>query len=80
MAIQSFCPPSPPSPSPSHSHSPYYQLLERGSARLGRVKNNRTLKQNRYTEIVDSTFFWSSFIQSLKILSTPNFDSTYVNC
>ena len=41
MAIQGFCPPpspSPPSP-PSHSHSPYYQLLERGSARLGRVKN-----------------------------------------
>ena len=35
MAIQGFCP-------PSHSHSPpspYYQLLERGSARLGRVKN-----------------------------------------
>ena len=73
MAIEGFSPPSP-------SHSPYYQLLERGSARLGRVKNNRTLKQNRYTEIVDSTFFWSSFIQSLKILSTPNFDSTYVNC
>ena len=41
MAIQGFCPPSPPSQSPpSHSHSPYYQLLERGSARLGRVKNN----------------------------------------
>ena len=40
MAIQGFCPPSPPSP-PSHSppsHSLYYQLLERGSARLGRVK------------------------------------------
>ena len=41
MAIQGFCPPSP-SPShspPSHSPpSPYYQLLERGSARLGRVK------------------------------------------
>ena len=36
MAIQGFCPPpSPPSP-PSPSHSPYYQLLERGSARLGR--------------------------------------------
>ena len=34
MAIQGFCP----SP-PSHSPSPYYQLLERGSARLGRVKN-----------------------------------------
>ena len=33
MAIQGFCPP----PSPP-SHSPYYQLLERGSARLGRVK------------------------------------------
>ena len=31
MAIQGFCPPP--------SHSPYYQLLERGSARLGRVKN-----------------------------------------
>ena len=48
MAIQGFCPPSPPFPPshspPSHSppsppsHSPYYQLLERGSARLGRVK------------------------------------------
>ena len=38
MAIQGFCPPpSPPSPP---SHSPYYQLLERGSARLGRVKND----------------------------------------
>ena len=36
MAIQGFCPP--PSPSPPPSHSPYYQLLERGSARLGRVK------------------------------------------
>ena len=31
MAIQGFCPPSP-------FPSPYYQLLERGSARLGRVK------------------------------------------
>ena len=41
MAIQGFCPPSPShSPSHSHSHSPYYQLLERGSARLGRVKNS----------------------------------------
>ena len=41
MAIQGFCPPSPPSHSPpSHSPpSPYYQLLERGSARLGRVIN-----------------------------------------
>ena len=43
MAIQGFSPPpSPPSPSPpspSPSPSPYYQLLERGSARLGRVKN-----------------------------------------
>ena len=43
MAIQGFCPPSPPSHSPPSppsppSHSPYYQLLERGSARLGRVK------------------------------------------
>ena len=50
MAIQGFCPPpspspsppsppspSPPSPSPSPP-PPYYQLLERGSARLGRVK------------------------------------------
>ena len=36
MTIQGFCPP--PSPPPSPSHSPYYQLLERGSARLGRVK------------------------------------------
>ena len=33
MAIQGFCPP----PSPP-SHSPYYQLLERSSARLGHVK------------------------------------------
>ena len=32
MAIEGFSPPSPPPP------SPYYQLLERGSARLGRVK------------------------------------------
>ena len=39
MAIQGFCPPSPSPPSPSHS--PYYQLLERGSARLGRVKKFR---------------------------------------
>ena len=38
MAIEGFCPPPSPSLSPSHSHSPYYQLLERGSARLGRVK------------------------------------------
>ena len=48
MAIQGICPPShshshspSPSHSPSHSHSPYYQLLERGSARLGRVKKNK---------------------------------------
>ena len=49
MAIQGFSPPSPspspspPSPSPpspSPSPSPYYQLLERGSARLGRVKKH----------------------------------------
>ena len=38
MAIQGFCPPSPSPPSHSPSPSPYYQLLERGSARLGRVK------------------------------------------
>ena len=43
MAIEGFSPPSPsPSPSPPSpsppSPSPYYQLLERGSARLGRVK------------------------------------------
>ena len=38
MAIQGFCPP----PSPP-SHSTYYQLLERGSARLGRVKNEVAL-------------------------------------
>ena len=38
MAIEGF---SPPSPSPP---SPYYQLLERGSARLGRVKNERQIK------------------------------------
>ena len=44
MAIQGFSPPSPspPSPSPpSPSPSPYYQLLERGSARLGRVKKGK---------------------------------------
>ena len=44
MAIQGFCPPSPPSPpspSPSPSPSPYYQLLERGSARLGRVNKSQ---------------------------------------
>ena len=33
-------PPPPPSPSPPPSPPPYYQLLERGSARLGRVKND----------------------------------------
>ena len=40
MAIQGFCPPStsPPSPPPPPPPSPYNQLLERGSARLGRVK------------------------------------------
>ena len=38
MAIEGF---SPPPPSPSR---PYYQLLERGSARLGRVKNGRQIK------------------------------------
>ena len=46
MAIQGFCPPPPPSPSPSppsHSPSPYYQLLERGSARLGRVKKKEAM-------------------------------------
>ena len=31
MAIQGFCPPPP----------PYYQLLERGSARLGRVNKKQ---------------------------------------
>ena len=34
MAIEGFSP----SPSPSPPPPPYYQLLERGSARLGRVK------------------------------------------
>ena len=43
MAIEGFSPPppsppSPPSPPPSPA-PPYYQLLERGSTRLGRVKN-----------------------------------------
>ena len=41
MAIEGFSPPSP-SPSPP---SPYYQLLERGSARLGRVKKRATRLQ-----------------------------------
>ena len=36
MAIEGFSPPSLPPPSPP---SPYCQLLERGSARLGCVKN-----------------------------------------
>ena len=53
MAIQGFCPPSsPPSHSPP-SHSPYYQLLERGSARLGRVKNTLpdiAIKDNSLTQ------------------------------
>ena len=43
MAIEVFSPPpspSPPSPSPP---PPYYQLLERGSARLGRVKKEQSL-------------------------------------
>ena len=35
MAIEGF---SPPPPSPSPSPPPYYQSLERGSARLGHVK------------------------------------------
>ena len=38
MAIEGFSPP--PSPSPPSPPS-YYQLLERGSARLGRVKKTR---------------------------------------
>ena len=39
MAIEGFSPPSPPpSPPPPPPPSPYNQLLERGSARLGRVK------------------------------------------
>ena len=40
MAIEGFSPPpSPPPPSPPPSPPPpYYQLLKRGSARLGRVK------------------------------------------
>ena len=36
MAIEGFSPSPPPPPPP-----PYYQLLERGSARLGRVKKER---------------------------------------
>ena len=38
MAIEGFSPSPSPSPSPPPP-PPYYQLLERGSARLGRVKN-----------------------------------------
>ena len=46
MAIEGFSPPSPSPPSPP-SPSPYYQLLERGSARLGRVKKvHRSLKNS----------------------------------
>ena len=39
--FEGFSPPPPPSPSPPSppSPSPYYQLLERGFARLGHVKN-----------------------------------------
>ena len=46
MAVEGFSPPPPPSPpsppSPSPPPSPYYQLLERGFARLGRVKSYET--------------------------------------
>ena len=64
MAIQGFSPPSPPSPSPPSpsppSPSPYYQLLERGSARLGRVKNRfacpaKTCHSNTVKNLVLST-------------------------
>ena len=41
MAIEGFSP-SPSSPSPP----PYYQLLERSSARLGRVKKGPTFHPN----------------------------------
>ena len=54
MAIQGFCPPSPPSHSPSHSPSPYYQLLERSSARLGRVKK---LKNAKLEKLIDRKKF-----------------------
>ena len=44
MAIEGFSPPPPPTPlslppPPPFPSPPYYQLLERGSARLGLVKN-----------------------------------------
>ena len=57
MAIQGFSPP----PSHSHSHSPYYQLLERGSARLGRVKN-----PNQYTYLIFEGVFISRYAQDKK--------------
>ena len=51
MAIEGFCPPS---PSP---HSPYYQLLERGSARLGRFKNSElSHSENTYLDKVFSGY------------------------
>ena len=59
MAIQGFCP-SPPSHSPSHSPSPYYQLLERGSARLGRVN-----KQERDHFRLDSSRFQMLVFQGM---------------
>ena len=40
MAIEGFSPPSPSPPPPP----PHYQLLERGSARLGRVKKHHLLR------------------------------------
>ena len=47
MAIEGFSPPSPSSPSPPHC--PYYQLLEHGSARLGRVKKSILIHHLRFT-------------------------------
>ena len=58
MAIQGFCPPSPPSHSPP-SHSPYYQLLERGSARLGRVKKQSIIFHVKVYVIGIEAQIWS---------------------
>ena len=60
MAIEGFSPSPPPPPPP-----PYYQLLERGSARLGRVKKMtlyflKGIKDKDFNDLMDDKSFFTT--------------------
>ena len=63
MAFEGFSPPRSPH---SLSPSPYYQLLERGFARLGRVTNSlfQTLKNSNYSGKAKSLLIEKRMISS----------------